>query len=79
MPHDAYSALRVPPFRRYLIATSLVSMGTAAQGLAIGWEMYDRTNQALALGLVGLVQAIPICSAPCPPVIWPTFSTAANS
>ncbi len=66
MPHDAYSALRVPPFRRYLIATSLVSMGTAAQGLAIGWEMYDRTNQALALGLVGLVQAIPmlLCTLP---------------
>jgi MFS family permease len=58
--HDSYSALRVPLFRRYLIATSLVSLGTAAQGLAIGWEMYERTNQALALGLVGLVQAIPM-------------------
>ena len=58
--YDAYSALRVPAFRRYLIATSLVSMGTAAQGLAIGWEVYERTNEALALGLVGLVQAIPM-------------------
>ena len=35
-------------------------MGTAAQGLAIGWEMYDRTGQALSLGMVGLVQAIPM-------------------
>ena len=35
-------------------------MGTAAQSLAIGWEMYDRTGQALSLGLVGLVQAIPM-------------------
>ena len=35
-------------------------MGTAAQGLAIGWEVYNRTDQALALGLVGLVQAIPM-------------------
>ena len=58
--HDPYSALRVPRFRRFLIATSLVSMGTAAQGLAIGWEMYDRTGQALSLGMVGLVQAIPM-------------------
>lgn len=58
--HDPYSALRVPLFRRYLIATSLVNMGTAAQGLAIGWEMYDRTGEALSLGLVGLVQAIPM-------------------
>ena len=59
-PHDPYVALRVPLFRRYLIASSLVRMGTAAQGLAIGWEMYDRTGQALSLGMVGLVQAIPM-------------------
>ena len=35
-------------------------MGTAAQSLAIGWEVYDRTEQAMSLGLVGLVQAIPM-------------------
>ena len=58
--HDPYSALRVPLFRRFLTASSLVSMGTAAQGLAIGWEIYDRTGQALSLGMVGLVQAIPM-------------------
>ena len=58
--HDPYSSLRVPLFRRYLIASSLVRMGTAAQGLAIGWEVYDRTGQALSLGMVGLVQAIPM-------------------
>ena len=58
--HDPYSALRVGLFRNYLIATSLVGLGTAAQGLAIGWEMYVRTGQALSLGLVGLVQAIPM-------------------
>ena len=58
--HDPYSALRIELFRNYLIASSLVSMGTAAQGLAIGWEVYDRTGEALALGLVGLVQAIPM-------------------
>jgi len=58
--HDPYSALRIGLFRNYLIASSLVSMGTAAQGLAIGWEVYDRTGEALSLGLVGLVQAIPM-------------------
>ena len=35
-------------------------MGTAAQSLAIGWEMYDRTGQVLSLGMVGLFQAIPM-------------------
>jgi MFS family permease len=58
--HDPYSALRIALFRNYLLASSLVSMGTAAQGLAIGWEVYDRTGEAISLGLVGLVQAIPM-------------------
>jgi len=58
--HDPYSALRISIFRNFLIAISLVRIGTAAQGLAIGWEVYNRTNQALALGLIGLIQAIPM-------------------
>lgn len=29
-------------------------------GVAIGWELYERTNSALALGLVGLVQVLPV-------------------
>lgn len=60
MAYDPYSALRIRIFRNFLIATSLVRIGTAAQGLAIGWEVYNRTDQALALGLVGLIQAIPM-------------------
>ena len=58
--HDPYSALRITFFRRFLIVGSLVRIGTAAQGLAIGWEIYDRTGHALSLGMVGLVQAIPM-------------------
>jgi len=38
----------------------LVNIGTAAQSLAIGWEMYQRTDQALMLGLIGLTQAVPM-------------------
>jgi MFS family permease len=58
--HDPYAALRVPAFRRYLIGGQLVRIGTSGQALAIAWEMYARTDQPLALGLVGLVQAIPM-------------------
>ncbi len=58
--HDAYAALRIPAFRRLLIGGQLVAIGTAGQGVAIGWEMYTRTDDPLALGLVGLVQAIPM-------------------
>jgi len=50
----------VPAFRRLLIGSQIVRIGTSAQTLAIGWEMYTRTDEPLALGLVGLVQAIPM-------------------
>ena len=59
-PTDSYAAWRVPAFRRYMLGSQLMTMGVAAQGLAIGWEMYTRTDKALALGLVALVQAIPL-------------------
>jgi predicted MFS family arabinose efflux permease len=29
-------------------------------GVAVGWELYERTHRPLALGLVGLVQVLPI-------------------
>ncbi|MFW6061645.1 MAG: MFS transporter [Planctomycetota bacterium] len=58
--HDPYAAFRIPAYRRLIAGALLVSTMTAAQGLAIGWEMYQRTDEPLALGLVGLVQAIPM-------------------
>jgi MFS family permease len=30
------------------------------QGVAVGWELYERTHSALALGLVGLAQVTPL-------------------
>ena len=58
--HDAYQALRFPAFMKFLAGSSLVWLGTSAQTLAIGWEVYSRTDQALSLGMVGLVQAVPM-------------------
>jgi MFS family permease len=57
--HDPYSALRVPDFRRYALGWLIAMVGTRIQSVAIGWEMYERTGEALALGLVGLAQAAP--------------------
>ena len=31
-----------------------------AQGVAIGWDLYERTGSALALGMVGLLQFAPV-------------------
>ena len=57
--HDPYAAFRVPQYRLYLSGWLFALMGTRIQSVAIGWEMYQRTGEALALGLVGLVQAAP--------------------
>lgn len=57
--HDPYAAFRIPKYRVYIIGWFLALVGTRLQSVAIGWEMYQRTGDALSLGLVGLAQALP--------------------
>ncbi|MBX3010285.1 MAG: MFS transporter, partial [Caldilineaceae bacterium] len=57
--HDPYAAFRIPKYRIYIIGWFLAMVGTRIQSVAIGWEMYQRTGEALSLGLVGLAQALP--------------------
>jgi MFS family permease len=58
--HDPYQALRFRDFRLLLSGSFVNTLGTQMLGLAIGWELYDRTNSPLVLGLVGLVQVLPV-------------------
>ena len=60
LPHDAYAALRLPEFRRFWVGNFLAILGSQMQFVAIGWDIYERTGQKLQLGLVGLVQVIPV-------------------
>ncbi len=60
MSHDAYAALRHQGFRRYLTGHVLAVLGQAMMAVAVGWELYERTHSALALGMVGLVQIAPM-------------------
>ena len=57
--HDPYAAFRLPVYRKYVIGWFIAALGTRIQSVAIGWEMYQRTGEALSLGLVGLMQAVP--------------------
>jgi MFS family permease len=59
-PHDPYAALRFRDFRLLGIGRFIAVLGEQMAGVAIGWELYERTGSALALGLVGLVQVIPV-------------------
>jgi MFS family permease len=58
--HDPYAALRLPEYRRYLVGNVIAIMGLPMQTVAVGWEIYDRTHDTMALGLVGLVQFVPM-------------------
>jgi MFS family permease len=58
--HDPYASLRVRDFRLYLAGNLLATIGTQMQTVAVGWELYERTHKPLALGLVGLVQVLPV-------------------
>ncbi|MFN2199871.1 MAG: MFS transporter [Caldilineaceae bacterium] len=56
---DPYAALRFEDYRFFMVGWFLAMIGTRIQSVAIGWEMYSRTGDALSLGLVGLAQALP--------------------
>lgn len=57
--HDPYAPFRFPGYRRLLAGNFLAVVGTQVQVVAVGYELYHRTDTALALGLVGLVQFLP--------------------
>jgi MFS family permease len=59
---DAYAALRVRDYRLFLIGHVTSALGVQMQTVAVGWQLYERTGSAFALGMVGLVQFLPMLS-----------------
>jgi MFS family permease len=57
--HDRYAAFRLRDYRLFSGVVLLSAMLQQTQSVALGWDVYDRTGSAMALGLVGLVQFIP--------------------
>ena len=55
-----YAVLRNRNFLLYLIGRFVASFGGQMLTVAVGWELYERTNSALALGLVGLTNIVPM-------------------
>ena len=58
--HDAYLALRIRDFRLLLSANFLASFSGAVLSVVVGWYIFELTRSALALGIVGLVQIVPV-------------------
>jgi MFS family permease len=57
---DAYAAFRSPDYRSYAISSFVANLGRQMLGVALGYEIFQRTHSATALGLVGLMGALPI-------------------
>jgi MFS family permease len=57
-PHEPYAILRNGDFVLFLVGRLVASFGQQMLIVAVGWELYERTHSALALGLVGLTEAI---------------------
>jgi len=57
---DPYAALRWANYRRYISGWCFSATGLHMMNAAVHWELYARTNSPLALGMVGLVQALPV-------------------
>ena len=58
--HDPYIALRSRDFRLLTLASAVSALGTQMVSVAIGWQLYERTNSTLVLGYIGLVQVLPV-------------------
>jgi len=58
--HDPYAPLRYQDYRLLLIGRFITSFANEMLTFAIGWELWLRTHSAWALGMVGLVQVIPV-------------------
>lgn len=58
--HDPYAAFRHAGFSFYTTGNLISVVGRLMFIVAVEWEMYARTHSATALGLVGLVIALPV-------------------
>jgi len=56
---DVGRMLRHPPLLLLSVARSMSELAAQIGTVAIGWQVYQLTDSAFALGLVGLVQFVP--------------------
>jgi MFS family permease len=58
--HDPYAAFRYRDYRLLTATVFLSSLLITTQAVAVGWDLYERTGSAMALGFLGLAQFAPI-------------------
>ena len=59
MKHDAFAAIRIREFQRFLGFRLLLTFATQMQAVIVGWQVYEITKDPLSLGMIGLAEVIP--------------------
>ena len=59
-PAEPVPAIRLPWVRAFAVGASSPSSGMQTLLVAVGWQLYERTGSAWALGLVGVFELIPV-------------------
>jgi len=54
-----YAAIKIPDFRLFFAGRCFITLAVQIQAMAVGWQIYELTKNPLALGFIGLTEAIP--------------------
>jgi MFS family permease len=57
--HDPFAALRIKEFLFFLNTRFFLTLAIQMQSVIVGWQIYKYTKDVLALGMIGLAEAIP--------------------
>jgi MFS family permease len=57
---DSLAAFRHPGVLRFAAGRLFSAMATTSVSVAVGWQLYEKTGSAWALGLTGLVEVVPV-------------------
>jgi MFS family permease len=59
LAHDPYAVFRLASFRWFVVSLLAMVMAAQVQLVVVGWEIYQLTQDALSLGLLGLSEVLP--------------------
>ena len=57
--HDPYAAFRLTSFRWFIVCIVAMTVAAQIQAVIVGWQVYALTKDPLALGMIGLAEALP--------------------
>ena len=55
---DSLAVLKIPNYPYFLLGRFAATLAAQMQALIVSWQVYQLTKDPLALGLIGLVEAV---------------------